>query len=64
MAIGKMQHSVVIQTKSRSSDGGGGAAVTFSNVATVFARIEAQGGSEVLFGDQLEGRSTHVITRS
>ena len=53
MAIGKMQHSVKIQTKSRSADGGGGAAVTFSDVATVFARIEATGGSERLFGDQL-----------
>ena len=62
MAIGKMQHSVVIQTKSRSADGGGGSAVTFSDVATVFARIEATGGSERLFGDQLEGVTTHTIT--
>tara|TARA_Y100001972_G_scaffold83520_1_gene101626 strand:+ start:201 stop:548 length:348 start_codon:yes stop_codon:yes gene_type:complete len=62
MAIGKMVHSVKLQQPSRSTDTGGGAVITFSDVATVFASIKPKGGSEVLFGDQLEGRETYVIT--
>ena len=61
MAIGKMVHSVKLQQPSRSADTGGGAVVTFSDVATMFASIKPQGGSEVLFGDQLEGRETYII---
>ena len=62
MSIGRMQHSLVIQGNSRTSDNGGGVTTAYTTVATVFGSIKATGGSERLFGDQLEGRSTHEIT--
>lgn len=62
MSIGKMQHRLTIQSRSRSSDGGGGAASTWSTVDTVWGRIEAKGGSERFFGDQNEARTSHLIT--
>lgn len=62
MSIGRMRHKVKIQKQTRTADGGGTQAVTFSDLDTVFASIEPKAGSERLFGDQLEERVTHVIT--
>ena len=62
LAIGKMQHSLALQAKGSSADGGGGSSGAFSTFATTFGRIEAQGGGERFFGDQNEGRTTHKIT--
>jgi len=62
MSVGKMQHSLALQAKGTSADGGGGNAGAFSTFATTFGRIEAQGGGESFFGDQNEARTTHKIT--
>ncbi len=62
MSVGKMQHSLQLQSKSVSTDGGGGNAGTFSTFATTFGRIESQGGGERFFGNQNEARTTHKIT--
>lgn len=62
MSVGKMQHRLTIQTPSRADDGGGGVAVTWKEVETVWGRIEGKTGNETFFGDQLEGRSTYLIT--
>ena len=61
MALGKMQHSLVIQAQSRSNDGGGGARRTYSTLATVWGSIEPIGGNVQLYGEQIEGRVTHKI---
>ena len=61
MALGKHQHRLTIQSRSRSSDGRGGAASTFSDVDTVWGSIKATGGGERLFGDQVEGRTTQEV---
>ena len=60
--IGAMRHQVKIQSQSRSANGGGSSAVSYSDVATVNASINPVGGGERLFGDQLEERITHKIT--
>lgn len=62
MSIGKMQHYLTLQTRGNSADGGGGGASSWSTLAQVWGRIEAQGGGERFFGDQNEGRTTHKIT--
>ena len=61
MALGKHQHKLILQERSRTTDGGGGAASSFSDVATVFGSIKATGGGERLFGDQIEGRTTQEV---
>lgn len=61
MALGKHQHRLTIQSRSRSSDGGGGASSSWSDVDTVWGSIKAVGGGERLFGDQVEGRTTHEL---
>ena len=62
MSVGKMKHRLTIQSPSRTPDGGGGDAVSFQDVDTVWGRIVGKSGSETFFGDQLEGRSTYEIT--
>lgn len=62
MSVGKMQHRLTIQTPSRTGDGGGGGSTTWTDVDTVWGRIEGKTGNETFFGDQLEGRSTYQIT--
>ena len=62
MPIGKMRHSLTIQAQSRSNDTAGGARRTYSTLATVWGSIEPVGGNLRLYGDQIEGVSTHKIT--
>jgi len=62
MSVGKMQHSLALQSKGASADGAGGSSGAFSTFATTFGRIEAEGGGERFFGDQNEARTTHKIT--
>ena len=61
MSVGKMQHRLTIQSPKRTADGGGGSAITWEEVDTVWGRITGKSGSESFFGDQLEGRSSHEI---
>ena len=60
--IGAMRHQVKIQSQSRSADGGGSSAVSYSDVATVNASIKPLAGGDRFFGDQIEERVTHMIT--
>ena len=62
MPIGKMRHSLTIQAQSRANDSAGGARRTYSTLATVMGSIEPVGGNLRLYGDQIEGVSTHKIT--
>ena len=62
MPVGKMRHSLTIQAKSRSNDSAGGTRRTYSTLATVMGSIEPIGGNVRLYGDQIEGTTTHKIT--
>jgi SPP1 family predicted phage head-tail adaptor len=62
MTVGRMRHRVQLQSKTTTSDGGGSDAVTtWKTFAEVSASIEGKGGSERLFGDQLQEPITHTI---
>jgi SPP1 family predicted phage head-tail adaptor len=62
MAVGKMRERLALQSQTRTADGGGSEAVTWSTFATVYGHIDPKSGNERLFGDQLEERVTHIIT--
>lgn len=46
MRAGKLRHQVILQTMSRSSDGGGGASLTWADTETIWADINALSGEE------------------
>ncbi|HCX68352.1 MAG TPA: head-tail adaptor protein, partial [Rhodobiaceae bacterium] len=53
IAIGEMRERVTLQSPSRTPDGAGGAEVTWTSGATVWAKVEDRGGSERLAGERL-----------
>ena len=60
--IGAMYNRVALQSMSESTDEGGGQAVSFSTIATVWAKVENLSGEEAVFGDQIEDRSNFRFT--
>lgn len=61
VTIGDLRHRVRIENAVRSSDGGGGATVTWTLVAEVWAAIWPRGSDETLEHDRVAGRATHDI---
>ena len=56
MAVGRMRERLELQSYSRSTDGGGGAALSWSKVATIYADIQPQSASESMHGRENEMR--------
>ena len=60
--IGSLRHRVVIQQPVRSADGGGGASLVWSPVASVWAAVEPLSGQEKALYDGIEASLTHRVT--
>ncbi len=60
--IGEMRQRLILQKESRSEDGGGGAALSWTTVATVWASIEPVRAYEKVTGEKPVGSITHRIT--
>lgn len=58
---GDLRHRITIETASRTSDGAGGASVTWNAVADVWAAIWTRSSDETFEHDRLAGRATHDI---
>ncbi len=61
ITIGDLRHRVQIESQARVSDGGGGATVTWTTVADVWAAIWTRTSDEVFEHDRAAGRATHDI---
>ena len=59
--IGALRHRVLIEEPVRTPDAGGGAEITWTPVASVWAEIQPKSGREVFESDQLGGRITHDV---
>lgn len=57
-----MDQRIAVQRKSRVADGYGGAAVSWSTLATVWARVEAVRGQERVIADQERGVVGYRVT--
>jgi SPP1 family predicted phage head-tail adaptor len=53
IAIGEMRERVTLQSPLRTPDGAGGAEVTWTSGATVWAKVEDRGGGERVAGERL-----------
>lgn len=54
--------SAVVQTRTVTSDGGGGGTSTWANAGTFVCRVDSMGGATRLVASRLDERSTDVIT--
>lgn len=59
--IGALRHRVLLEAPVRVADGGGGATVTWTPVAEIWAGIEPITGGEGVLGEGLAGRVSHEI---
>jgi len=59
--IGALRRRITLEAASRAPDGGGGAAVSWAPVATVWAELKSLSGAEVVVADGLQGKVTHEI---
>lgn len=62
ISLGALRHRLTIQAESPTADAGGGHGLAWSNVATVWGRVEPLSGGERLRAMQIESRVTHRIT--
>ncbi len=61
VTIGDLRHRVEIQQIARTSDGGGGAVITWTTFADVWAAIWPRNSGERFDLDRVAGRATHDI---
>jgi SPP1 family predicted phage head-tail adaptor len=62
MGIGGFDRRIVIEQPALIPDGGGGATVTWTTLATVWGRLQAVGGGEAVQGQRQHGATRHRIT--
>ena len=61
MAVGAMRFKLQLQSPTRTTDAGGGAAITWTKVADVFASITPKNSTEQDFADKLRDRLESVV---
>lgn len=61
-AIGALRHRVVLETETRTPDGGGGAALDWAPVAELWAAVRPLAGGESVAAEAVAGRLTHLVT--
>jgi SPP1 family predicted phage head-tail adaptor len=62
LTIGKLRHKVTLEAAARTPDGGGGAELAWTEVATVSAAIEEMGGGEIVSADRIGGKRQVIVT--
>jgi SPP1 family predicted phage head-tail adaptor len=60
-SIGALRDRLTLESPSRADDGGGGAAITWTSVADLWASIQPITGDERLRADAVSGRVTHQV---
>ena len=62
ISIGSMRERVACQQETSVADGGGGYALTWQTVATVWARVRPLSGREVAARGAMESATTYEVT--
>lgn len=60
--IGGLRERVTLQSPSRIPDGGGGADVSWTEGATVWAKVETRGGGEAFASERLAAQARFRVT--
>jgi SPP1 family predicted phage head-tail adaptor len=60
-AIGALRQRLVLQQESRVADTGGGASLSWTSVATLWAEVTPLSGKENIQGEKVSGVLTHKI---
>ena len=60
--IGVLRHRITIQSPVAAEDEGGGRAISWTSLATVWAQIEETGGRQLVRAGQLEPQTLYRLT--
>ena len=60
--IGALRHRVVLESQTRTPDGGGGAVLAWQPVAELWAAVRPLAGREIVTGEAISSRVTHAVT--
>ncbi|MCI0546838.1 MAG: phage head closure protein [Candidatus Rokubacteria bacterium] len=60
--LSRLNRRLVLEAPERAEDGAGGADVTWSEVATLWAEVAPAGGREALRAEAVTAEATHRIT--
>lgn len=60
-SVGRLRERIALQVPTRTGDGTGGATLTWSALATVWAEVTTTSGAEVATGERMEGRARLMI---
>jgi SPP1 family predicted phage head-tail adaptor len=59
--IGRLRHRLTLETRSRTPDGGGGGASTWTPVAELWGALDAVAGKEAVMADRVSGQAAYRI---
>ena len=59
--VGALRRRMMLETATRTPDGGGGAALTWAAVASVWAAVLPAAGREAMTAGRISGRVSHVV---
>lgn len=59
--IGELRARLVLEAPARAADDGGGSVVTWEQVALLWAKVSARGGTESFTHDRVAGSASHEI---
>lgn len=59
--IGELRERLVLEAPARAADGGGGATVSWAEVAEIWAKVTPRGGVESHALDRIAGKASHEI---
>ncbi|MCP4934297.1 MAG: phage head closure protein [bacterium] len=62
MRAGALRHRVILESATKTSDGGGGSMIFWEQEATLWVAIKPLSGRELLSAGQFSSRLTHQIT--
>lgn len=61
-SLGRLRHQVKLQSPTRTTDAGGGQAISWSTLAELYADVRPKPGSEDFQHGQLQERTQHEVT--
>lgn len=60
--IGRLRHRLTVQRPDRTADVGGGATITWTDVARVWGAVEPISGRETVVAERQQATVTHKVT--
>lgn len=62
LTIGELRHRLTLERPERAADGGGGADVSWTEVAEIYGAVEEMTGGEIVIADHISGKRQVIVS--